>query len=135
MIISEMNDWSEKFELEGSTNYSGTKIGKTLDFIFEEVRETERAVARYNQAHELSDLEEIIDGFGDVAFIAINAVYKSFRLLNGQDTEQAKANTFEVLNRITKANFAKLHDGKVVKVNGKVTKPEGWQAPTYGDLL
>lgn len=135
MTIQSINDWSEKFEISSSLFQPELLMRKTMDFLFEEVRETERAFVAYEFTTDLPYLSAMLDGFGDVAFVAINGIYKSFRLLNACSEDEAKAKTFEVLNRIIKANFNKLHDGRVVKENNKVVKPEGWKAPTYEDLL
>lgn len=136
MIIHDINAWSEKFELADAEYYQlrMEAVKKSLDFLFEEVRETERAFVVFGLDDTPNFVEYVLDGFGDVAFIAINGIYKTFRAL-GQDVDSAKANTYTVLNRIVAANWEKLHNGEVVKVNGKVTKPKDWQEPTYGDLL
>lgn len=113
-------------------------LGKTLDFLFEEVRETERAVTATTVLgieNTPADVEEIIDGFGDAAFIALNGIYKTFRML-GRDHETSTALVSEVMHRICDANLGKKQpDGSVKYNNGKVIKPEGWQAPAYSDLV
>lgn len=103
-------------------------IEKALDFCYEEIKETKDAFC-------VKDFEEILDGFGDVAFVAVNGIYKSLRHL-GYQHEAATTHTIDVLTRIANANLGKRQaDGTVKKVNGKVVKPEGWSPPQYNDLL
>jgi predicted HAD superfamily Cof-like phosphohydrolase len=97
---------------------------KLLD---EEVNETNTAVQE-------NDLEEILDGFADVAFVAINGIYKSLRFIGYHDVEATQL-TDEVFKRVCDANLAKLNPDGSVTYNefGKVQKPAGWKAPTYGN--
>lgn len=80
--------------------------------------------------------EDVIDGFGDIAFLAINGIYKTFRYLGDNHTESTYK-TLEVLNRICRANLAKRDESDLVEYDakGKIVKPKGWEAPTYADLL
>jgi predicted HAD superfamily Cof-like phosphohydrolase len=132
-IIEKATEFSRDFEffldnLDEKQVVRGYMLNKTLDFIHEEIKETADAINN-------NDREEIIDGFGDVAFIALNGIYKEFRT-SGDDHYVAYAKTVEVMHRICNANLAKKHpDGSIQYKNGKVQKPEGWTAPTYGDLL
>lgn len=127
MIISKSTEFSRDFELKQSQDRK-TLLKKTIEFIHEEVRETEDAI-------EANDREEIIDGFGDIAFIAINGIYKEFRSA-GDTHEVAAKKTEDVINRICDANLGKKHsDGSIKYLNGKVQKPEGWSPPAYKDLL
>ena len=123
-ILSEINQWCEDFERPDQ------KIDHqlTLKLLREEVRETEIAVGFFNR-------EEIVDGYADVAFIAINGIYKEFRRY-GLDPETSMFRTKCVLNRVVRANNAKRHDGEVVfREDGKVMKPEGWLPPCHKDLF
>lgn len=130
-IIEKTTEFSRDFELRGENPTDIERFSilfRTLDFIHEESRETEEAIID-------ADREEIIDGFGDIAFIALNGIYKEFRTA-GDDHETAKIKTVSVMHRICDANLSKKHpDGSIIYANGKVQKPEGWRAPTYGDLL
>lgn len=124
-LINAFTEFAHDFEDGIGESYG---IVKALDFCHEEIEETK-------EAFEARDFEEILDGFGDVAFVAINGIYKTLRHL-GYNHEDANQNTIEVLTRISQANLAKRQaDGSVKKVNGKVVKPEGWAAPTYGDVV
>jgi hypothetical protein len=132
-IIEKTTEFSRDFEFE-TPNFISKELvrdhilSKTLEFIREEIEETSEAIDDDNR-------EEIIDGFGDIAFIALNGIYKEFRTA-GDDHETAKVKTASVMHRICEANLSKKHpDGSIIYKNGKVQKPDGWRAPTYGDLL
>lgn len=126
-IVCKSTEFSSDFEIKPDLDRD-TLLSKTLEFIHEEIKETEDAIS-------VNDRAEIIDGFGDVAFIAINGIYKEFRS-NGDDHETAKEKVEVVLHRICDANLGKKQpDGTVKYVNGKVQKPANWSPPTYEDLL
>jgi hypothetical protein len=126
-IIEKATKFSRDFEFREDRSRHAI-LTLTLGFIHEEVGETTDAVVD-------NDREEIIDGFGDIAFIALNGIYKEFRTA-GDDHETAKIKTASVMHRICDANLSKKHpDGSIQYKNGKVQKPEGWRAPSYGDLL
>ena len=132
-IIEKSTEFSRDFELCASIIVDDGSVrdhvlDKTIEFIKEEIDETIDAIVA-------GDREEIIDGFGDVAFIALNGIYKEFRTA-GDDHETAKIKTVSVMHRICDANLSKKHpDGSIIYKNGKVQKPDGWRAPSYGDLL
>ena len=108
-------------------------LKKTMEFLEEEVKETHEAIGVFEQSGQ--QLEEMLDGFGDVAFIALNGIYKTFRML-GRDHETATKLVTEVMTRICDANLGKKQpDGSVKYNNGKVVKPEGWSPPAYKDLV
>jgi hypothetical protein len=126
MIIEKSTEFSRDFEIKDRSR--DELLNKAIEFIKEEIKETEDAISS-------NDREEIIDGFGDVAFIAINGIYKEFRS-SGDSHEKASEKTKIVLNRICDANLGKKHpDGTIKYLNGKVQKPEGWTPPQYKDIL
>jgi NTP pyrophosphatase (non-canonical NTP hydrolase) len=127
MIIKKSTEFSRDFEVKTDLKREYL-LCKTVEFLAEEIQETMAAI-------KADDREEIIDGFGDVAFIAINGIYKEFRSA-GDAHEVAVRKVEEVLNRICDANLGKKQkDGTIKYVNGKVQKPEGWKPPQYKDLL
>ena len=129
-IVEKATEFSRDFEV---TTYERRNeldiiLDKTIEFILEEIRETQHAV-------EQQDDPEIIDGFGDIAFIALNGIYKKFRQ-HGNNHEVARDKVIEVMTRICNANLGKKQpDGTIRYVNGKVQKPEGWGPPEYEDLF
>lgn len=130
-IIEKSTEFSRDFEVdpklaEGAS--AKTLLNKTIDFLAEELSETKDAILE-------DDLVEIIDGFGDVAFVALNGIYKTFRF-QGESHEQARSKAEEVMKRICTANLGKKQeDGTIKYVNGKVQKPDGWKAPEYDDMI
>lgn len=127
-IIEKATEFSRDFEVDPKLDVLDTLLFKTIDFLNEEVGETKHAI-------ETNDKPEIVDGFGDVAFVALNGIYKEFRI-QGDDHETAKSKVSEVMNRICDANLGKKQADGTIKYNdGKVVKPEGWSPPTYDDIL
>jgi light-regulated signal transduction histidine kinase (bacteriophytochrome) len=130
-MIDKATEFSRDFEVNPKLAENvpvAELLNKTIDFLNEEVRETTEAIAAV-------DLPEVIDGFGDVAFVALNGIYKTFRF-QGATHEQAKVAVVEVMDRICTANLGKKQaDGTIKYVNGKVVKPEGWTPPTYSDMV
>ena len=130
-IVNKATIFSRDFEVEPKLAEGSTArvlLEKTIEFLHEEVRETKDAIAE-------ADQPEIIDGFGDVAFIALNGIYKAFRF-QGDNHETASEKVLEVMHRICDANLGKKQpDGTIKYNNGKVIKPEGWSPPTYEDMV
>lgn len=126
-IIAQSTLFSRDFELTQEQDRE-TLLTKTTAFLDEELTETKDAIAQGDRA-------EIVDGFGDIAFIALNGIYKEFRSV-GDSHEQAVEKTEKVMTRICEANNGKRQaDGTVKYIEGKVQKPEGWTKPQYEDLL
>jgi hypothetical protein len=130
-IIEKATEFSRDFEVEPKLKEGVTPaelLTKTIAFLEEEVRETEEAIhARH--------LPNLVDGFGDVAFIALNGIYKTCRF-EGFSHEEAREAVLVVMDRICTANLGKKQaDGTIRYVSGKVIKPEGWRPPEYDDLF
>ncbi len=107
----------------------------SLDFAFEELRETERAIVAEELTQTDLAFEEVVDGWIDLAFVALSGLRKSLveKNINNPETVMAYA-----LWRVCAANCAKLNQetGEFIKDEyGKIKKPEGWKAPTFADLL
>lgn len=130
-VIDKSTEFSRDFEVDPKLEEGvdgKALLNKAIDFLQEELSETKQAVS-------LDDQPEIVDGFGDVAFVALNGIYKHFRVA-GDDHDIAKQKTEEVMRRICEANLGKKQaDGSILYVNGKVQKPEGWMPPEYDDLV
>ena len=130
-VIEKSTEFSCDFEVDPKLAEGVDKktlLNKTIDFLNEEVSETKDAITQ-------NDLPEIVDGFGDVAFVALNGIYKTFRF-QGESHEQARTKTEEVMKRICEANLGKKQsDGTIKYLNGKVQKPEEWTAPAYADMF
>jgi Phosphoribosyl-ATP pyrophosphohydrolase len=130
-IIDKTTEFSRDFEVDPKLDEgvcTTRLLNKTVDFLNEELNETQNAIAENN-------MSEIVDGFGDVAFVALNGIYKAFRF-QGDVHALAVTKTNEVMKRICDANLGKKQsDGSIHYVNGKVQKPEGWTAPAYDDII
>lgn len=127
-IVNRAAEFSRDFEVDPKQDNLEGILEKALEFLHEEVEETKSAVKE-------NDHPEIIDGFGDVAFIALNGIYKHFRQ-HGEKHEEAAAKVKEVMKRICDANLGKKQPNGTIKyVNGKVQKPEGWHPPAYDDMV
>jgi len=95
----------------------------------EEVDETKEAIVE-------KDYAEILDGFADSAFVALNGIYKTLRNIGYKDLEAIEL-TENIMHRVCNANLEKIQEDGTVKYNehGKVQKPEGWKPPFYGDIV
>lgn len=127
-IIEDATSFSRDFECHevGEKGFDHTKfLEKTQEFLSEEHLETALAITAGN-------IEEILDGFADQAFVAINGIYKTFRAL-GQNHEDATNRTVLVMQTVCNANNAKRNADQSIsrEKNGKVLKPEGWNPPSH----
>lgn len=130
-ILNKSTEFSRDFEVDPKLADGADRkalLLKTIEFLEEELRETKEAIAADDRA-------EILDGFGDVTFIALNGIYKQLRF-QGVPHDLAVNQADEVMHRICDANLGKKQaDGTILYKNGKVQKPEGWQPPQYEDLI
>lgn len=129
MSIFDSDELSIMFEEEAVCANGVPKDGLLFKckLLEEELNETLEAIGK-------NDIEKILDGFGDVQFLAYNGIYQTFRYL-GLDKEDSFSRTKMVLGRIAKANYSKIMNGVVRNDKGKIMKPEGWQEPRYEDLI
>lgn len=125
-FVGELTRFCRDCEYQGSTH---PDLKHAVEMTESEVDETYKGVQTGN-------VPEIVDGFGDVAFLALNGIYKTFRKL-GDDHDIATTKVAMVMGRICRANNGKRQaDGTVLRNEaGKVQKPEGWRAPQYDDLI
>jgi predicted HAD superfamily Cof-like phosphohydrolase len=90
-----------------------------LDLIDEEYIELQKALRKH-------DTVEQLDALVDILVVTMGAIRAA-----GWDSEAA-------WNEVMKTNFAKVDPttGKVIKrADGKVLKPEGWQAPQLAQFV
>ncbi len=146
-LLHENMDWSLDFEFMGDDraiyNYESSaetvelllkKIANALDYCYEELRETEQAFAlveRYSESE-----EDLVDGFCDLAVVAFNGIYKTFRYF-GCNHDEAKEKSIESFRRVIEANNSKRQEDGSVLYNskGKVVKPDTFAPPRFGDLI
>ena len=134
-LLNQTNNWCEDFELSGDIPSYNT-LAKTIDLLAEEIEETVQALYNLTEDPKKEVLEEVLDGFADIAFIADNGIYKTLRYY-GFDANNSRLKTQLIKERVMDANDSKRDsNGNVVRnFDGKVQKPEGWVAPSYQDLL
>ncbi len=132
-LVRAAAQFCEALELAHEAPHIGI-LFKTLNLMHEESEETQEAVREHYQGNFCFDA--ILDGFGDTAFVALNGVYKTLRLMGYNHYDSIRL-TSEVMDRICQANLAKLQPDGSVAYNefGKVMKPEGWNAPEYDDIV
>ena len=128
-VVHKNSEFCDKLEL-----FKNSPDWSYLEFSFdnllrEEFEELQQAIANKDEV-------ETLDGAYDVSVIALNIAYKLFRM-KGLDHAEAVRRTEEGFNRVLDSNLSKLHpDGSVkFREDGKVLKPETFQAPHFDDLL
>ena len=83
-------------------------------------------VEEYAEAARAGDMVEVLDALADIGYI-----------LAGTIINHGMQNIYdEAFNEVHRSNMAKVVDGKVIRrEDGKVLKPEGWQAPQLAQFL
>ncbi len=128
--ISKATKFAKDFEIQGK-KYTWEQLDDTVYMYLEE------EIIELKEALRARDLVEIIDGAGDVAFIALNVIYKLGRL-KGLSHTSANSLVDLVMNQISDSNLTKMtEDGKVLRdeSTGKVLKPEGYRKPDLEGLV
>lgn len=115
--------FSRDFELVCNRSDDGFIARRHHDFLREEYEE-------FTDALLMGDKCEMIDAACDVAFIALTQVYHILRW-TGVEHHKAVAGVRIAMQRVCDTNLAKTPP----TVAGKITKPEGWKKPEFGDLL
>lgn len=134
-FISKATEFSRDFEL--AYNECNVEfLQKTNDvFLKSEWEETNEAIADLSYRYAYGAMEETLDGFADQAFLALNGVYKTLRML-GYKHDAATNLVGVVMNRVCDANLSKRNaDGTITYKDGKVQKPSTFKAPEYDDII
>lgn len=135
-VIESFNNFVEDFEF-GAEKPDLKHLRRTGGLLVEEALETELAIGDFlPDKDNLEHIDKMIDGFADTAFVAFNGIYKTYRYL-GANPEKATLLTILSLAKLALANESKRGpNGEVVKdVTGKVMKPEGFEPPSYIELI
>ena len=83
-------------------------------------------VEEYAEAARAGDLVEVLDALADIGYILAGTIFNH----GMQDIYD------DAFNEVHRSNMAKLVDGIVIRrEDGKVLKPEGWQAPQLAQFL
>lgn len=115
--------FAEKLELamnEPTMKWLETRI----PFLDEEVQELK-------DAQREDDLVEMLDGAGDVAFVAITHMFIALRR-KGFSHLQAELLTNQILIEIGRSNAVKIVPEEA---GAKIKKPEGWRAPRIAEII
>lgn len=111
----------------------------SVNFAYEELLETETALTKYSNARSGEEnatiIDEIIDGWADLAFVALSGMRKTYKAYSKGDASRKVEESFK---RVCEANFAKLDKktGEFLKnKDGKIVKPDGWKPPSHIDLI
>lgn len=128
-FISKGTEFARDLELDVNRPGYDYLAATTRIYLDEEVNETLSACIEQDDA-------EIIDGAGDIAFIALNLIYK-WGIQKKMNHLQATHLIYEVMHRIGDANLSKKQSDGSVKRNeeGKVLKPDNFVAPIYDDII
>lgn len=131
-------DFCEDFEVKGQKVEIVKAMQKKIMLLQEEMKETFEALEniRLNKEEKLQALDDLVDGFCDVQFLARNAIYEIYRAM-GYDKQKAHHNTLCSMMLVARANNSKRQPDGTVAYNddGKVIKPKGWKAPEHKTLL
>lgn len=112
----------------------------SVNFLFEELRETERALVAAEFAS--GALINVVDGFADSAFVSLSGLRKTLLEIEIPSKvdigsimtipeDKVEAVMVGIMDIVTEANLAKVGpDGEFLRdENGKITKPKGWTPP------
>ena len=96
------------------------------DMIELRIKLLKEEVEEYAEAARAGDMVEVLDALADIGYI-----------LAGTIINHGMQNIYdEAFNEVHRSNMAKVVDGKVIRrEDGKVLKPEGWQAPQLAQFL
>lgn len=96
------------------------------DMIELRIKLLKEEVEEYAEAARAGDMVEVLDALADIGYI-----------LAGTIINHGMQHIYDdAFNEVHRSNMAKVVDGKVIRrEDGKVLKPEGWQAPQLAPFL
>lgn len=96
------------------------------DMIELRIKLLKEEVEEYAEAARAGDMVEVLDALADIGYI-----------LAGTIINHGMQHIYDdAFNEVHRSNMAKVVDGKVIRrEDGKVLKPEGWQAPQLTQFL
>lgn len=107
-------------------------IGRILQ---EELDETKEALGHWDIALRsgagVSEdvVEKTVDGWADVAFVALSGLYLSLRA-RGHSPLRAHRYMIRAMEEVSSANMRKY---PFDKIDGKIQKPKGWRGPDHSE--
>ena len=121
-MVASLLEFNEAFDipkLDAPGLSSEDMIELRIKLLKEEVEE-------YAEAARAGDMVEVLDALADIGYILAGTIIN-------HGMQHIYDNAF---NEVHRSNMAKLVDGKVIRrEDGKVLKPEGWQAQQLAQFL
>ena len=121
-LVKSLLEFNEAFEIP-KLDSPGLGAEEMIELRIKLLREE---VEEYAEAARAGDMVEVLDALADIGYILAGTVIN-----HGMQHIYDDA-----FNEVHRSNMAKLVDGKVIRrEDGKVLKPEGWQAPQLAQFL
>ena len=121
-MVASLLEFNEAFEIP-KLDSPGLSPEDMIELRIKLLREE---VEEYAEAARAGDMVEVLDALADIGYI-----------LAGTIINHGMQHIYDdAFNEVHRSNMAKLVDGKVIRrEDGKVLKPEGWQAPQLAQFL
>ncbi len=121
-MVASLLEFNEAFEIP-KLDTPGLSPEDMIELRIKLLREE---VEEYAEAARAGDMVEVLDALADIGYI-----------LAGTIINHGMQHIYDdAFNEVHRSNMAKLVDGKVIRrEDGKVLKPEGWQAPQLAQFL
>ena len=121
-MVTSLLEFNEAFDIP-KLDRPGLGTEEMIELRIKLLREE---VEEYAEAARAGDMVEVLDALADIGYI-----------LAGTVINHGMQHIFDdAFNEVHRSNMAKLVDGKVIRrEDGKVLKPEGWQAPQLAQFL
>ncbi|MEJ6562992.1 MAG: hypothetical protein QNL85_04735 [Euryarchaeota archaeon] len=121
-MVTSLLEFNEAFDIP-KLDRPGLGTEEMIELRIKLLREE---VEEYAEAARAGDMVEVLDALADIGYILAGTVIN-----HGMQHIYDDA-----FNEVHRSNMAKLVDGKVIRrEDGKVLKPEGWQAPQLAQFL
>ena len=121
-MVASLLEFTEAFEIP-KLDAPGLSPEDMIELRIKLLREE---VEEYAEAARAGDMVEVLDALADIGYI-----------LAGTIINHGMQHIYDdAFNEVHRSNMAKLVDGKGIRrEDGKVLKPEGWQAPQLAQFL
>jgi predicted HAD superfamily Cof-like phosphohydrolase len=121
-MVTSLLEFNEAFDIP-KLDRPGLGTEEMIELRIKLLREE---VEEYAEAARAGDMVEVLDALADIGYILAGTVIN-----HGMQHIYDDA-----FNEVHRSNMAKVVDGKVIRrEDGKVLKPEGWQAPQLAQFL
>ncbi|MFB1004949.1 MAG: nucleoside triphosphate pyrophosphohydrolase family protein [Candidatus Poseidoniaceae archaeon] len=121
-MVTSLLEFNEAFDIP-KLDRPGLGTEEMIELRIKLLREE---VEEYAEAARAGDMVEVLDALADIGYI-----------LAGTIINHGMQHIYDdAFNEVHRSNMAKVVDGKVIRrEDGKVLKPEGWQAPQLAQFL